>query len=208
MVKLCLPEVGKEEIEEISKVINSRWLAHGDYNKEFEANFAKYINVNHAVTLNSCTSAIQLALEAHNITKEVILPSFTFIASANAIIKAGATPVFVDVDYDTCNIDPSKIKEVITENTQAILPVHFAGQMCKMKEILEITEEHNLKLIEDSAETGLLRYTLKKQLSLIHQATLSPVRLVSYLFAKEIEVRNLKMLLKGKKLNVEANLVI
>ena len=153
MVKLCLPEVGKEEIEEISKVINSRWLAHGDYNKEFEANFAKYINVNHAVTLNSCTSAIQLALEAHNITKEVILPSFTFIASANAIIKAGATPVFVDVDYDTCNIDPSKIKEVITENTQAILPVHFAGQMCKMKEILEITEEHNLKLIEDSAET-------------------------------------------------------
>ena len=76
----------------------------------------------------------------------------------------------------------------------------------KQEEIYKILKEK--KLIEDSAETGLLRYTLKKQLSLIHQATLSPVRLVSYLFAKEIEVRNLKMLLKGKKLNVEANLVI
>ena len=153
MVKLCLPDVGNDEIEKIKEVINSKWLAHGSYNKEFEDKFAKYIGVKHAVTLNSCTSAIQLALESHNITKEVILPSFTFVASANAIVKAGATPVFADVEYSTGNLDPEKIEELITKNTQAIMPVHYGGQVCDMERIMEIAEKHNLIVIEDSAET-------------------------------------------------------
>ena len=153
MVKLCLPDVGNDEIEKIKEVINSKWLAHGIYNKEFEEKFAKYIGVKYAVTLNSCTSAIQLALESHNITKEVILPSFTFVASANAIVKAGATPVFADVEYSTGNLDPEKIEELITKNTQAIMPVHYGGQVCDMKRIIEIAEKHNLIVIEDSAET-------------------------------------------------------
>ena len=153
MVKLCLPDVGNDEIEKIKEVINSKWLAHGSYNKEFEDKFAKYIGVKYAVTLNSCTSAIQLALESHNITKEVILPSFTFVASANAIVKAGATPVFADVEYSTGNLDPEKIEELITKNTQAIMPVHYGGQVCDMERIMEIAEKHNLIVIEDSAET-------------------------------------------------------
>ena len=153
MVKLCLPDVGNDEIEKIKEVINSKWLAHGIYNKEFEEKFAKYIGVKYAVTLNSCTSAIQLALESHNITKEVILPSFTFVASANAIVKAGATPVFADVEYSTGNLDPEKIEELITKNTQAIMPVHYGGQVCDMERIMEIAEKHNLIVIEDSAET-------------------------------------------------------
>src|SRR3989344_9502398 len=153
MVKLCLPDVGNDEIEKIKEVINSKWLAHGIYNKEFEEKFAKYIGVKYAVTLNSCTSAIQLALESHNITKEVILPSFTFVASANAIVKAGATPVFADVEYSTGNLDPEKIEELITKNTQAIMPVHYGGQVCDMEKIMEIAKKHNLIVIEDSAET-------------------------------------------------------
>ena len=153
MVKLCLPDVGKEEVEKITEVINSKWLAHGSYNKEFEEKFAEYIGVKYAVTLNSCTSAIQLAIESHNITKEVILPSFTFVASANAVIKSGAKPVFVDVEYETGNINPEKIEEVITKNTQAIMPVHYAGQVCDMKRIMEIAKKNNLLVIEDSAET-------------------------------------------------------
>ena len=153
MVKLCLPDVGKEEIDKIIEVINSKWLAHGNYNKEFEEKFARYLGVKHAVTLNSCTSAIQLALESQKIIKEVILPSFTFVASANAIIKAGAKPVFVDVEYETGNLDTEKIEDAITNDTQAIMPVHYAGQVCNMKRIMEIAEDHDLLVIEDSAET-------------------------------------------------------
>ncbi len=107
----------------------------------------------HALALNSCTSALHLAIQANNITKEVILPSFTFVASANSIITAGAKPVFVDIDYNTCNIDPAKIEAAITKDTQAIMPVHYAGQSCDMEAIMKIANEHNLKIIEDSAET-------------------------------------------------------
>jgi perosamine synthetase len=93
-----------------------------------------------------------LALKAKNITQEVIVPSFTFSASVNAIVTAGATPVFVDINYKDCNIDVSKIEKQITEKTQAIMVVHFAGQCCEMLEINKICKKYNLFLIEDSAE--------------------------------------------------------
>lgn len=152
-IPLCVPYLNKKELEAIKRVFDSGWLAHGPKNKEFEEKFAKYIGVKHAVTLNSCTSALQLALEALDIKGEVILPSFTFVASANSVVKAGAKPVFVDVDYDTCNIDPLKIEEKITKRTQAIMPVHFAGQSCQMDKIMKIARKYKLKVIEDSAET-------------------------------------------------------
>ena len=152
-VPLCVPEIGEEEINRVKQVLESKWLAHGPQNKEFETRFSEYIGTKHAIALNSCTSALQLALQTQNITGEVIVPSFTFVASANSIITAGATPVFADIEYDTCNIDPKKIEEKITSKTQAIMPVHFAGQACKMDELLELANKHNLKIIEDSAET-------------------------------------------------------
>ena len=152
-IPLCIPNIGGEEISIVTEVLKSRWLAHGPKNKEFEENFASYIGTKYAISLNSCTSALQLALQANNITGEVIVPSFTFIASANSIITAGAKPVLVDIDYDTCNIDPNIIEEAITKNTQAIMPVHFGGLSCNMDAITKIAQKHNLKIIEDSAET-------------------------------------------------------
>lgn len=151
-IPLCKPDIGKEEINLVKEVLESGWLANGPKNKEFEESFAKYIGTKHAISLNSCTSALQLAIEAQNIKGQVILPSFTFVASANSVITAGAKPVFVDIEYETCNINPDKIEKAITKKTQAIMPVHFAGQPCKMDAIKEIAEKHNLKVIEDSAE--------------------------------------------------------
>jgi perosamine synthetase len=128
-------------------------MTDGPINRKFEELFAKFIGVKHAISVNSCASALELSLEAHEIKGEVILPSFTFVASANAIIQSGATPVFADVDYHTGNIDPQSIKNNLTNKTQAIMVVHYAGQCCDMQEIKKIAEEHRLIIIEDSAET-------------------------------------------------------
>ena len=152
MIPLSVPSIDDCEIRSVAEVLWSGWLTHGQKNEEFEEKFARYIGVKRAVSLNSCTSALFLAILAQGIKGEVIVPSFTFVASANAIVAAGATPVFVDIDYDTCNLDPSKIEERITPRTEAIMPVHFAGQSCRMNEIMEIAERHRLAVIEDSAE--------------------------------------------------------
>ena len=152
-VPLCIPFIEEAEKKAVIEVLASGWLAHGPYNKKFEKAFAEYVGVKHAITMNSCTSALQLAIEANEIKGEVILPSFTFVASANAIIKAGAIPVFADIDEKTFNIDPADIRKKITKNTNAIMCVHYAGQVCNMTEIMKIAEEYNLIVIEDSAET-------------------------------------------------------
>lgn len=152
-ISLCLPNTDRKELKAIEKVLKSGWLTDGPKNTEFEKRFAEYIGVKRAVTLNSGTSALQLALEASSVKGEVILPGFTFVASANAIVNAGAIPVFADIDYNTCNIDPQDIIRKITPRTEAIMAVHFAGQSCKMDKIMEIARRHNLKVIEDSAET-------------------------------------------------------
>lgn len=152
MIPLSKPYLGEEELSLVKQVLASGWLAHGPKCKKFEEDFAEYIGVKKAVALNSCTSALHLAIEAQNITGEVILPSFTFVASANAVVTAGAKPVFADIDYATCNIDPLKIRQAVNDKTEAIMPVHYAGQSCAMDEITDIAEENNLKIIEDSAE--------------------------------------------------------
>src|SRR2546422_9604419 len=113
-IPLCIPEMGDEEIAAAAEVIRSGWLTHGPKNYEFEEMFATFIGVPHAVSLNSCTSALFLALKANGITGEVILPSFTFVASANAVVIAGAHCVFADIDYASCNVDPAAIESAIT----------------------------------------------------------------------------------------------
>lgn len=152
-IPLCIPYTGQEEKDAVSQVIDSGWYAHGPKNHEFEEGFANYLGVKHAFSMNSCTSALHLAVEGLGITGDVILPSFTFVASANAIITGGARPVFADIDYDTCNIDPESIKRLITPDTQAIMPVHYGGQSANMSAIMDIAEKHGLQVIEDSAET-------------------------------------------------------
>jgi len=151
-IPLCIPYIDEEEMALVKEVLDSGWLAHGPKTKQFEEVFAKYIGVKKAISVNSCTSALQLAIIAKELKGEIIVPSFTFMASANAIVTSGCKPVFADIDYKTCNIDPDEIRKKITEKTAAIMPVHFAGQSCDMKEIMEIAEKHNLVVIEDSAE--------------------------------------------------------
>jgi len=162
MIPLCIPYIGDEEQKAVADVLRSGWIAHGPKNEELEKEFAKYLGVKHAISLNSCTAALQLAVQGSGLKGEIILPSFTFVASANAIINAGCKPVFADIDYDTCNIDPAKIKEKITDKTVGIMPVHFAGQSCDMGEIMEISEKHGLVVIEDSAEAIGAEYSGKK----------------------------------------------
>lgn len=153
MIRLSIPSTGDEELRAIREVFDSGWLTEGPRNEEFEGRFAAYIGVKKAVTLNSGTSALFLALKSLDITGEVILPSFTFVASANAVVTAGARPVFADVIYETCNIDPADIEKRITKRTQAIMPVHFGGQPAAMDAIVRIAKKYSLYIIEDSAET-------------------------------------------------------
>jgi perosamine synthetase len=138
--------------------LRSGWLTHGPYNKQFEADFARYMGVDHAISMNSCASALHLALLAQDIRGEVIIPSFTWVATANAVMTAGAKPVFADIQYDSCNIDPRSIESLITARTEAIMPVHYAGQPCDLSALTAIARKHKLALIEDSAETIGARY--------------------------------------------------
>jgi len=122
--------------------------------EKFERKISEYIGTKYSVTFNSGTSALHAALLAHGISKssEVIVPSFTFIATANAPLFVGAKPVFADVEEETFGLDPEDVKEKITKKTKAIIPVHYGGCPCKIKELKEIAEDHKLILIEDAAE--------------------------------------------------------
>ena len=122
---------------------------------QFEKQFAEYLGVAGSVATNSCTAALHLALLVCGIGPgdEVILPATTFVATANAVVHAGAKPVFVDVDLDTWNIDPELVEEAVTLKTKAILPVHLYGNPCDMGALYEIAKTHMLYIIEDAAES-------------------------------------------------------
>lgn len=152
-VKLSFPDITEQEASFVLEALRSGWLAHGPFNHKLEEEFVKVVGTKHAITCNSCTSALFLCVKALGITGEVILPSFSFVATANAIVTTGATPVFVDIDPRTFNIDPALVEKAITERTQAIMPVHYAGQCADMKALMSLARQHKLLIIEDSAET-------------------------------------------------------
>ena len=152
-VPLCRPSIGTEEIEAVVSVLKSGWLAHGEYNRKFEDAFAEKFGVAHAITMNSCTSALELALKANAIDGEVIVPAMTWVATANAVVTTGAVPVFCEVDRATRNVTADTIAACITPRTQAVMVVHYGGQPCAMDAITELCDRHGLLLIEDSAET-------------------------------------------------------
>ena len=132
--------------------MKSGWLTHGPKNREFEEAFADYLGVDHAISMNSCASALHAAIQCQDIKGEVIVPSYTWVASINAIITSGAIPVLADVEPDTCNISPSAIEALITPQTEGIMPVHYAGQSADMQSIMKIADKHKLAVIEDAAE--------------------------------------------------------
>ena len=137
----------------VQQVLESGWLAHGPKNHELEKQFQALTGAPYAIAMNSCTSALQLAVEARGITGEVIVPSFTFVASANAVVTAGATPVLVDIDPVTRCIDPEAIAAAVGPRTEAVMVVHYGGQLADMEPIAKTCEQRGLALIEDTAET-------------------------------------------------------
>lgn len=153
-IPLSAPDVTEAEISSVAEVLRSPRLSLGAKLLEFERDFAGYVGAKHAVAVNSGTSALHLAVRALDLREgdEVITTPFSFVASANAILYERATPVFVDVDAKTLNIDANRIEAAITARTKAILPVHVFGRPAPMPEILEIAGRHNLKVIEDAAE--------------------------------------------------------
>lgn len=153
MIPITRLSVGEAEAEAAAEVVRSGWLTAGRKGQEFETAVAEYVGARHAVAVNSCTTALHLALLGAGVGPgdEVICPSFTFIATANAILYAGATPVFVDIDPETFNIDPELIPQAITSRTRAILPVSQIGLPADLEAICRIASRHGLPVVEDAA---------------------------------------------------------
>ena len=126
-IPLCKPSISNLELKLISKSIKTGWLTHGPENKKFENNFKNYVGANYAISMNSCTSALECPVKCIEKKGEIIVPSFTWVSSANAIINCGCIPVFVDINPDTRNIDYKKIESLINKKTVAIMVVHFSG---------------------------------------------------------------------------------
>jgi len=158
MIPINAPQFGEEEIAVVAKVLKSGMLTHGlgagPMVTKFEKDFAKFVKAKHAIAVNSGTAALHSALMGTGIKSgdEVILPSFTFVATAEAIVFAGAKPVFVDIDPETYNISPAKIEKAITKKTKAIMPVDLYGLPADMQPIREIADKHGLLVIEDAAQ--------------------------------------------------------
>lgn len=160
------PVWDQEEINAVTEVVRSnKWSSiHGNRVRDFEQQFASFHHAGYGICVNSGNTALILALRASGIGPgdEVIMPAYTFIATATAIIEAGAVPVLADIDPETYNLDPSLIEELITSRTRAILPVHFGGRPVAMDELLKIAEKHDLKIIEDAAQAWGSEYKRKK----------------------------------------------
>jgi dTDP-4-amino-4,6-dideoxygalactose transaminase len=158
MIPINAPQIGKEEIEAVVKVLKSGILTHGlgagPMVTKFEKEFTNFVKTKHSIAVNSGTAALHTAIVAADIKlgDEVILPSFTFVATAEVVVIAGAKPVFVDIDPETYNIFPEKIEKAITKKTKAIIPVDLYGLPSDMQPIREIADKHGLVIIEDAAQ--------------------------------------------------------
>lgn len=149
----ALPHITQAEIDEVVDTLRSGWLTTGPKTKRFEREFAEVIGAPHALAFNSATSALHIALVALGITAgdEVIVPVYTFTASAAVVVHCGATLVLADVDPVTCNLDPAKLEALITPRTKAIIVVHIAGLAAEMDPIMEIARAHKIAIVEDAA---------------------------------------------------------
>jgi len=165
MIPVAEPCLGEQELNNVIEAIKSGWISSkGKFILEFEQGFAQYCGVKYGVATSNGTAALHLALKTLGIGKsdEVIIPTLTFVATANAVTYCNAKPVFVDSHSDYWCINPEKIEEKITKKTKAIIPVHIYGHPCDMDEILGIAKAHNLCVVEDAAEAHGVEYKGKK----------------------------------------------
>jgi len=164
-IPVCTPYLNGNEIKYVTDAVSTGWISSsGSYVKKFEEEFSAYCGVKYGIAVTNGTVAIHVALLALGIGKgdEVIIPSFTMIATAFAVCYTGAMPVFVDADPKTWNIDVNRIEEKITSRTKAIIPVHIFGNPCDMDAIKAIAEKHDLYIVEDAAEAHGAEYKGRK----------------------------------------------
>lgn len=154
MIPAARPEIGQEERDAVDRVMRSGMLAQGPEVAAFETEFSAIVGGAHSVAVNSGTSALHMAFVAAGIGRgdEVIVPSFSFAATANAVALAGATPVFVDIEKDYFSVDPAAVEAAITPQTRAIMPVHLYGHPALMVELTAIAKKHDLIVFEDAAQ--------------------------------------------------------
>ena len=151
----ALPEIGEEEIAEVVDSLRSGWVTTGPKAKRFEEQFTAFLGDEtlESIAVNSATSGLHLALEAVGVGPgdEVIVPTYTFTATAEIVRYLGATPIMVDVDESTFNMSVSAFESAITEKTKVVIPVHFAGLSCEMDEIIAIAKKYDIRIVEDAA---------------------------------------------------------
>lgn len=159
-IAINIPIVGKEEISAVTSILKNGALTSaanlgGKHVQDFEKSVASFVNSKYAIAVNSGTAALQAALYALDIKKgdEVLVPSFTFVATANAVVSTGAKPVFVDILKENFTIDPDDLEKKITKKTRAIIPVHLYGNVAIIERLSEISKKYNIPIIEDSAQS-------------------------------------------------------
>jgi dTDP-4-amino-4,6-dideoxygalactose transaminase len=174
-IPITQPMFDEAEEHAVVDVLRSGWIVQGPKVAEFERLVADYVGVQEAVATSSCTTALHLALVLLGVGRgdEVIVPSFTFIATANVVCYTGATPVFVDIDPRTYNLDPDRIEAALTPRTKAIMPVHQIGLAADMDRITAVAHRHQLAIIEDAAPALGAMYKGKRVGGLGHVTCLS-----------------------------------
>ena len=197
-IPFFIPKITKEDKRKMLEIFNSTILTNGPNVEKFEKAFRKYTNSKYATAVSNATSALHLSLEALGIGKndEVIVPNMTFLATANSVLMAGATPILVDVDLNDHNITIDSIKNSLTKKTKAITPVHLAGKACKMDNIVKFAKKNNLFIIEDCAHAIGTKY--KKQ----HVGTFGDAACFSFYPTKNITTLEGGMIIsKSKKIS-------
>ena len=155
IIKFSKPNIADSDLNLVKKTIKSGWLTHGKNTQIFEEKFKKYTNSKYAVTVSSCTAALHLSCLALNLKKgdEVIVPAMSHTATSHAVEYTGAKAIFVDIDFETGNIDSKKIESKISKKTKALIIVHMAGLSCDIKSIIKLCKKNKIKLIEDCAHS-------------------------------------------------------
>ncbi len=159
-VPFFIPWINKSDIQTVEKAMKGRWLTNGPYLLKFEEKMKKFLDSNFVLGVSSATHALHLAVRALNLCPgdEVIIPTFTFVATANAVSYCGAKPIFADVEKNSFNLSVNDFQKKITKKTKAVITVHYGGQACDMSEILEISQKKNLHVIEDCAHSLGAKY--------------------------------------------------